>query len=212
MLKAGRILGWGALRLLLPLLAGALVVTSPAQAQFSQGYKFLEAVRKKDGLKVEQALNKPGSTIINARDVTTGETAMHIVTKRRDLVWMRYLIQKGVNVNTPDGNGVTPLQLATNLGYLDGVKLLVAADADLDASNDAGETPLIAAIHRRNVAMVRALLDAGANPDRADNSGRTARDYAELAGSGSQILAEIQSHDKEGRGKGKPKAVYGPTL
>jgi uncharacterized protein len=39
------------LGILMPLLAGAVVMTSPAQAQFSPGFKFLEAVRKKDGNK-----------------------------------------------------------------------------------------------------------------------------------------------------------------
>jgi ankyrin repeat protein len=199
-------------RMLLPLLAGALWATSPAHAQFSQGYKFLEAVKKKDGAKVEEALNEPGSTIVNARDVTSGETALHIVTARRDLTWMAYLIQKGANVNARDGKGVTPLQLATSLGFLEGVELLVSRNADLDESNDAGETPLISAVHRRDIAMMRVLLKGGADPDRADNSGRTARDYARLAGRSSPLLAEIENNAKPKDKKAGSQAVYGPTL
>lgn len=212
MVKGSRSRGRAFARILLPLLAGALWATSPAQAQFSQGYKFLDAVRKKDGYKVEEALNEPGSTIINARDVTSGETALHIVTARRDLTWMSYLIQKGANVNARDGKGVTPLQLATNLGYLEGVELLVAKKADLDESNDAGETPLISAVHRHDIAMMRVLLKGGADPDRADNSGRSARDYAKLEGRNSPLLSEIETHAKPKSERAGAKAVYGPTM
>ncbi len=206
--------GWGKAfaRLLLPLLAGALWATSPAQAQFSQSFKFLEAVRKKDGVKVEEALNEPGSTIVNTRDATSGETALHIVTARRDLTWMTYLISKGANVDARDGKGVTPLQLAANLGFLEGVQLLVDGKADLDESNDAGETPLISAVHRHDIAMIRALLKGGADPDRADNSGRSARDYARLEGRSNPVLAEIENNAKPKGAQSGSKPVYGPTF
>ena len=210
MVKGSR--GSALVRVMLPLLMGSLAMASPAQAQFSQGYKFLEAVKKKDGIKVEEAINEPGSTVVNSRDVTTGETALHIVTARRDLTWMTYLIQKGANVNARDGKGVTPLQLATNLGFLEGVELLVARKADLDESNDAGETPLISAVHRHDIPMLRVLLKAGADPDRADNSGRSARDYAALAGRNSPLLAEIEQNAKPKDKKAGSQAVYGPTF
>lgn len=194
------------------LATGLALAAVPAQAQFSQGYKFLEAVKKKDGLKVEEALNEPGSTIVNTRDVTSGETALHLVTARRDLTWMTYLIQRGANVNARDGKGVTPLQLAINLGFNDGVQLLVKRKADLNASNDAGETPLISAVHRRDLAMLRVLLAAGADPNRADNSGRTARDYAELEGRSSPLFTEIEANAKAKAAAAKGKPVYGPSF
>ncbi|GGC42464.1 hypothetical protein GCM10011371_32320 [Novosphingobium marinum] len=197
-------------RIVLPLLAAGMVAAVPAHAQFSKGYKFLEAVKKKDGVEVEAALNEPGSTLVNAKDVTSGETALHIVTARRDPTWLAYLIGKGANVNAQDVRGVTPLQQAINLGWTEGVEMLVSYGADLDQSNDAGETPLIAAVHRRNIPMLRALLKAGADPDRADNSGRSARDYAELTGS-SQLLATIETNATT-TGKKEKQAVYGPTM
>jgi len=197
---------------LLPFLAGAAVLASPAQAQFSEGYRFLDAVKKRDGYKVEQALNEPGSTIINARDVTSGETALHIVVARRDLTWTRYLIQKGANVNARDGKGATPLQLAVNLGFIEAVEDLVARKADIDQSNNAGETPLITALHRRDTAMMRILLKAGADPDRADNSGRSARDYAVIDGRGSPLLAEIEASAKPKGQRTGAKPVYGPSF
>ncbi|WP_309141163.1 ankyrin repeat domain-containing protein [Novosphingobium sp. G106] len=211
MIKAGK---WrtGVLRILVTLLAGAVLTASPAQAQFSAGWKFLEAVRKKDGTKVEEALNEPGSTIVNTRDVTTGRTALHIVTERRDLTWMSFLIGRGANVNLRDAQGVTPLQLASNLGFIEGIELLVESKARIDDPNDAGETPLISAVHRRNTEMARILLKAGADPDRKDNSGRSARDYATLDGAAGGMLAEIQASAKPASQRPGSGRVYGPSF
>lgn len=211
MVKAGK---WrtGMRSVLVALLAGAVLTASPAQAQFSAGWKFLEAVRKKDGTKVEEALNEPGSTIVNTRDVTTGRTALHIVTERRDLTWMSFLIGRGANVNMRDAQGVTPLQLASNLGFIEGIELLVQSKARVDDPNDAGETPLISAVHRRNTAMARLLLQAGADPDRKDNSGRSARDYATLDGAAGGMLAEIQASAKPASQRPGSGRVYGPSF
>lgn len=206
MIKAGR---GRMLGILAPLLAGAVLMASPARAQFSAGYKFLEAVKKKEGDKVEAALNEPGSTIVNTRDVTSGETALHIVTQRRDLTWMSYLLAKGANVNARDVRGVTPLQLASNLGFVEGIELLVANKARVDDPNDAGETPLISAVHRRDTAMMRILLKAGADPDRKDNSGRSSRDYAT---GDNRLTSEIDASAKPKSQRAGSGKVYGPSF
>lgn len=206
MIKAGR---GRMLGILAPLLAGAVLMASPARAQFSAGYKFLEAVKKKEGDKVEAALNEPGSTIVNTRDVTSGETALHIVTERRDLTWMSYLLAKGANVNARDVRGVTPLQLASHLGFVEGIELLVANKARVDDPNDAGETPLISAVHRRDTAMMRILLKAGADPDRKDNSGRSSRDYAT---GDNRLTSEIDASAKPKSQRAGSGKVYGPSF
>jgi uncharacterized protein len=197
---------------IVPAAAGMAGLAAPAQAQmsFSDGYKFLDAVKKKDGQKVEDALNEPGTTIVNTRDVTTGESALHIVAQRRDLTWLQYLTGKGANVNARDGRGQTPLQIASGLGWREGVEFLVSNKARLDETNNSGETPLISAVHQRDLAMMRILLEAGADPDRADNSGRSARDYATLDGKSSMMLQAITNYAKKG-GKDKPVTTYGPA-
>jgi ankyrin repeat protein len=190
--------------------AGLLVLAAPASAQFmSDGYKFLESVKKKEGDKVTDALSEPGSTLINTRDVTSGETALHIVVSRRDKLWLEFLISKGANVNMRDFKGVTPLVLASNLNFIEGVEVLVDKGAKVDEPSQTGETPLIAAVHTRNLEMMRVLLKAGANPDRADNSGRSARDYAMLDGRNSPLLTEIERSAKPKTQTTKP--VFGPS-
>ena len=73
---------------------------------------------------------------------------------------------------------------------MEGAEALIQAGARVDVTNAAGETPLIAAVHRRDAGLMRMLLANGANPDRTDNSGRSARDYAALMQSNSQMMAE----------------------
>lgn len=191
-------------------LAGA-VLSVPASAQmFSEGFEFLKAVKERDGAAATNALNQPGSVLVNARDISTGETALHIVVQRRDLVWLRFLLQKGANPNIAAKNGVTPLVLATNLGFNDGVEVLVDGGARVDVTNAAGETPLITAVHRRDAALVRLLLSKGANADRTDNSGRSARDYAGMMNANGQLLAEFERADAARKGGATADQTYGP--
>ena len=185
-----------------------LALPGTAAAQFSKSYKFLDAVRKADGQEVTDDLSDT-STLINTHDSSTGETALQIVTTRRDLTWMNFLIAKDADVNAHDNHGQTPLVIAANLGFAEGATLLIAHGAVVDQPSVTGETPLIAAVHRRDLAMIRVLLAGGANPDRTDNSGRSARDYAALFGKQNAVSAVIEqaaSHPAHAAGS------YGPTL
>ena len=51
---------------------------------YSDGFKFLEAVKKRDSATVDQLLGKPGSTLVNSRDLSNGRTGLHIAVARRD--------------------------------------------------------------------------------------------------------------------------------
>ncbi|MFM2409942.1 MAG: hypothetical protein RL481_770 [Pseudomonadota bacterium] len=178
----------------------AFAMAVPAAAQFSDSYNFLKAVKDRKGEDVEKFINEPGSgtVIINTKDNGTGETALHIVTERRDSTWLGYLLGKGANPNLADKKGVTPLMLATQLGWLDGVDVLIKLKAQVDATNRSGETALIRAVQLRNVEMVKLLLKAGANPDKQDTvAGYSARDYAAQDGRGSAVLAVIEKGGKD---------------
>ncbi|MFO1255666.1 MAG: ankyrin repeat domain-containing protein [Sphingomonadaceae bacterium] len=192
------------------LLGAGLVLPGPAAAQFSDSYKFLEAVRKKEGEKATDMLNEKGSSLINTRDVTSGDSALHIVTQRRDLTWMQFLVAKGANVNSRNVKGETPLVVAANLNFLEGVEFLVGQGAKVDEPNSTGETPLITAVHNRNIPMLRVLLRAGASPDRADNSGRSARDYARLDTKSDAVLKELEASTKPKLKIGPDVKVFGP--
>lgn len=186
----------------------AIVAPVAAPAQFSDSYNFLKAVRERDGQKVTDFINKPGSgaVIVNTRDSATGEGALHIVTKRRDVTWLSFLLAKGANPNQRDGGGNTALMLAAQLGFAEGLALLIDRKAQVDLANNSGETPLIRAVQNRDIASVRTLLAAGANPNRADtSSGLTARQYAERDMRSGAIVKAIDE------AKPKPKVSIGPN-
>ena len=189
-------------------------IGAPAAAQmFSQGYEFLKAVDDRDGDAVTAMLSDAGAgrTLINTRDVTTGDTALHIVTKRRDTLWVRFILQRGANPNIRNSEGLTPLQIAARLGFVEGVDELIKRGAQISVSDSQGETPLISAVHQRNHELVGRLLAQGADPDRNDNSGRSARDYMELMRENTLLKIEFDKADEERKKEGTPKQ-YGPSF
>ena len=194
------------------LLGLGLILAVPAGAQFqSDGYKFLEAVKDRKGDEVTDMLNKPGSTIVNTRDITSGDTGLHIVVARSDAVWIRFLLQRGADPNIRNKKGLTPLQLATSLGFTEGVEALIKGGAGVNVSDQTGETPLIAAIHARNVALVRLLLEKGADPDHNDNSGRSARNYVAVMSGNTLMQQELDNADAK-RAEAGTKRNYGPSF
>src|SRR3546814_3388476 len=79
--------------------------------------------------------DKPGSTVVNSRDYSTGETGLHIVVKRRDVPWINFLANAGANLEARDAEGRTPLILAAQLGFADGVRVLLLRGADPNGVN-----------------------------------------------------------------------------
>ena len=189
----------------------ALLLTSGAPAlaqQQSAGYKFLSAVRDAKNNEVLEMLGRPGSNIVNARDVTTGEGALHIVIKRGDETYLRFLLQKGADANMRDGKGNTPLLLAVTMGQTGMIPILTAAKANPNLGNSAGETPLIRAVQRRDIAMIRILLNEGADPDQADiMAGMSARAYAKQDGRNPVVAKLLEDAPKKTQ-----KAVSGPKF
>ena len=189
--------------------AALLGTTIPAQAQNqSEGYKFLQAVKDAKGSDVERMLRVPGTTVLNTRDYSTGEGALHIVVRRNDGTYLRYLLAQGANPNIRDGKGNTPLVLATSLGEIDLIQTLLDKKANVNLANSSGETPLIFAVQRRDLGMARTLLAAGADPDQADIiAGKSARDYA-IEDTRSTAMAKLMAETP----KKARRAVSGPRL
>ena len=190
------------------LVALAMAIAQPAAAQFSDSYNFLKAVRDKDGTKATEFLGKPGgNTIVNTRDADTGDSALHIATKRSDATWMGFLLQKGANANARDGAGNTPLIIATFSRFAEGVDLLTRIKAQVDVQNRLGETALLKAVQNRDNVSAKVLIDAGANPDISDSTGATARATAAAdprAASIARLLKDVPVR--------AAKPVQGPSL
>lgn len=182
----------------------------PAAAQLgqSEGYKFLQAIKDAKNDEVIGFLDKPGATVINTRDISTGDGAIHIVVRRGDVAYLTYLLQKGANPDLRNAKGETGLLIAASLGRADLIDILVKGGAKVNLANSSGETALIRAVQRRDQSMVRALLDLGADPDQKDViAGLSARDYAHQDTRSPGIAAIIDAAPKKVR-----RAVSGPKL
>jgi len=184
-------------------------VAAPALAQFSDSYRFLEAVRKSENNKIVEALEQPGVTPINTKDRSTGETALMIVIVRRDVTMTSYLLGRGARTDLTDNGGRSALMLATERRFPEGMQLLLTAKANPNQTNNSGETPLIRAVQLRDIEMVRLLMAFGADPDRRDTlAGMSALDYAKAGAPVGGMMDLLTA----GRKAPRSSAVQGPTL
>ncbi len=171
----------------------ALIAAPLAAQAFSEGYTFLKAVRERDGAAAERILSNPSSTAVNARDSGTGEGALHILVRGRDINWLTYMLGRGARPDTGDRGGNTPLILAAQLGWIDGAETLLRRGASANLANSRGETPLIFAVQRRDMPMVRLLMQNRANPNLPDHvAGNSAIDYARQDNRATAILRVLE--------------------
>lgn len=192
-------------------LIAALAVPATAQT-FSDSYNFLKAVRETDGNKVNDLLEGAnGATLVDTRDRSTGDTALHIVARQRNTTWLSFLLGKGANANARNNAGETPLIVASRIGFTEGVQTLLARRATVDLANQSGETPLILATQNRDAATVRLLLAAGADANRSDSvAGMSARDYAQRDGR-SEVILRLMNEPREGATPRDNRPVAGPN-
>lgn len=156
------------------------IISAPAfsQAGGFDGIQFVDAVKKKDGAKVMEFLQKNGAGIVDAKDAS-GNTALIVAITERNEDYTAFLLNKGADPNLQGKGGDTPLIAAARVGYEEAAEWLLGQGARVDGANRMGETPLIIAVQQRQAGLVKLLLSAGANPDKTDNAaGLSARDYA----------------------------------
>ena len=107
-----------------------------------------------------------------------GETALHVAVEHGNLEIVRFLIEKGANVNVRSKAKVTPiLRLEDNFNDKETVeilRLLISKGAKVNVSNSDKETLLMMACFHNNFEAVKILLEAGANPNLKDEDGETA--------------------------------------
>jgi len=173
--------------------AFALLAVPVAAQSFSDGFTFLKAVRERDGATAERLLSNPSSTAINHRDSGSGEGALHILARGRDLTWLSFMLGRGARPDIQSNDGTTPLILAAQIGWYDGARELLANRANANLGNSRGETPLIFAVQRRDLPMVRLLIAGRADPNQSDHvSGNAPIDYARQDSRAGAILRELE--------------------
>jgi ankyrin repeat protein len=81
---------------------------------------------------------------------------------------VKFLVEKGVDVDAATVDGVTPLMYASQNGYVEIMGYLISHGADVNAAPNNGVTPLIGAVRTGHYDAVKMLLEAGAKADAKD--------------------------------------------
>ena len=173
----------------------------------SDGEAFLKAIKEDDANKAVELAGQPGARVVNYRGYG-GETPLNLVTRKRELDWVGFLLTRGADPNIADGKGDIPLTIAAEIGFEEAAAQLIRRGAKIDGVNRRGETALAVAVQQRQPRMVELLLKAGANPDKGDHvTGYTPRDYAKRDTRNPQLLKLIETNKPAGK-----KAVTGPKI
>ncbi|MDE2907112.1 MAG: ankyrin repeat domain-containing protein [Acidobacteriota bacterium] len=104
-----------------------------------------------------------------------GNTDRQMVDAAKDRDWATVdsLLDRGVDADTPQGDGATALHWAAHWNDLRTVDRLIEAGANVNAANALGATPLWVACASRNTEVVERLLAAGADANRGLLVGET---------------------------------------
>jgi ankyrin repeat protein len=173
----------------------------------SDGEAFIKAIKDGDANKAVQLASESGARVVNYRSYG-GETPLNLVTRKRELDWVGFLLTRGADPNMGDGKGDTPLIIAAEIGFEEAAAQLIRRGAKVDATNRRGETALAVAVQQRQPRLVELLLKSGANPDKGDHvTGYSPRDYAKRDTRNPQLLKLIETIKPAGK-----KSVTGPSV
>jgi ankyrin repeat protein len=92
---------------------------------------------------------------------------------------IRLHLNKAIDVNAPDADGVTPIMLSASRGWLEVMQVLIERGALISAMDDHGQTALMYVVHGRgNEEALLMLIEHGAKVNAKDHKGRTALMHA----------------------------------
>ena len=112
--------------------------------------------------------------------------------KDRDWATVGTLLDRGVDVDTPQGDGATALHWAAHWNDLGTLDRLIEAGSNVDVANDLGATPLWVGCASRNTGVVQRLLAAGANTNLALHAGETVLMRCAATGDPAAVQALIE--------------------
>src|SRR5262249_25513636 len=125
-------------------------------------------------------------------------TALQYAVRDGHLDTIRFLIEKGADLNVRDGEGASPLDDAVWRGSLDTVAILLAHGARLNESyTRTGATPVNEAAYRGNTAVVQYLLQFHPDLGLPDKRGYSPLDNAIRMGKEDSAVLLLEAEPKE---------------
>lgn len=186
--------------------AGTSLVPKPSAPQlrpFTLEDRYLDAARRGDVAALRLCLDK--GVPLAAKDLT-GLDAMHFAVRdARSVEAAKFLHEKGLPVDEPDGMGRTPLMDAAGNGDVAMISWLLEQKAVLTKRDVQGQTALYNAALGGHLDAVRRLAEAGAPVDARDNyqdtplMGVCAKGNDEMARLLVEKGADPSLRDQEGR-------------
>jgi ankyrin repeat protein len=135
---------------------------------------------KKHNLNTVKSIINTDNSLVNAVHKTTDfekRDALTYAVLHKDLDIIKFLLDKGANVNAKDSNGRTPIHMAfmnDQIPPFDIIKLLIENGADLHVRDNKGNTPFhVACIFLDDVNIINYLIDNGADINTKNNAGDT---------------------------------------
>lgn len=87
-----------------------------------------------------------------------GETPISSAIKNSDLEIVKFLVEKGADIEHREIQGRTPLYYASSRGCLEITEYLISLGADVNARTAMGRTGLLKGVWNGNIGIVKACL------------------------------------------------------
>lgn len=119
-----------------------------------------------------------------------------------DLKKIQELIEFGIDVNSKNENGHSPLMLASYNGHYEAAKFLLDLGADVQSVDNSSNSILMGVVFKGHASIFELLVEAGANLDYENSKKQSAMDLAIMFGR-RNLIFRINQLQNSNRSDGK---------
>lgn len=112
--------------------------------------------------------------LLHTYDAKTKENLLHEFTSDLIHPYIQWALDKGLDINSRDGDGCVSLHIAADLDDGDTVDFLISKGADIEAVDKDGQTPVLTGFACGSEMAIEHLIKHGAQYKKCDHAG----DYA----------------------------------
>ena len=138
----------------------------------------MEKIFEKTAKKAEE-LTKLLDQLINCYPNIDGKTALHLASERGNLMMVKFLINRGAQIEAKNNGGQNPLHYAYNPEV---AKYLIDNGTEIESKDNYGFTSLLWAAKIGNNDVVKCLIENGADVEAKSNLGKTSIHTAAVSG------------------------------